>query len=182
MNQLLLVLITALVTGAVSVSGIWLGSYLTRGNEDRKWRRDRCLEAYSELLRAAESVRFEADAAYFGADCGTQEHAKQHGIVLEKVAEMYRTEQRVSLMAPDEVNARLLALAYHVGTEIGAKLSKCPKIDESERKLATEKFAKLLVRFINEARNDLGIHPPLHTIEEWEKIVATEKSYWRLGR
>lgn len=182
MNQLLVVLITALVTGVVSVSGIWFGSYLTRGNEDRTWRRDRCLEAYSELLRTVEMVRFEADAAYSGADCGTQEHAKQHGIVLEKVTEMYRTEQRVNLVAPDEVNARLGALAYHVGTEIGAKLSKCPKIDESERKSAMKKLATLLVHFINQARNDLGIHPPLHTIEEWKKIVGTEKSWWRLGR
>jgi hypothetical protein len=170
MSQLLLVLITALVTG---VPSIWFGSYLTRGNEDRKWRRDRCLEAYSEVLRAVDSVRFEADATYFGADCGTEEHAKQHEIVLEKVAEMYRTEQRVRLVAPDEVNARLRALAYHVGTEIGAKLSKCPKIDEGGRKSAMEKFAELLVRFTNEARNDLGIHPPLHRFEEWETTLAT---------
>jgi hypothetical protein len=175
MSQLLVALITALGTGA----SIWFGSYLTRGNEDRKWRRDRCLEAYSEVLRAVESVRFEADATYFGADCGTEEHAKQHEIVLEKVAEMYRTEQRVRLVAPDEVNARLGALTHHVGTEIGAKLSKCPKIDEGGRKSATEKFAELLVRFNNEARNDLGIHPPLHTFEEWETTLTTTKSWWR---
>ena len=66
-----------------------------------------------------------------------------------------------------------------MGTEIGAKLSKCPKIDEGERKSAMEKFAELLVRFTNEARNDLGIHPPLHTFEEWETTLATTKSWWR---
>jgi hypothetical protein len=159
---------------AGTLSGVWLGSHLTRGNEDRKWRRDRCLEAYSELLRVVETVHFEADAAY-GAECGTQEHVKQYGIVLEKVAEMYRTEQRVRMVAPDEVNARLETLVKHVGTEIGAKLSKCPKIDENERKLAMEKFAELLVRFTNEARNDLGIHPPLHTLDEWSQMLGTKK-------
>ena len=51
MNQLLLVLITALVTGVVSISGIWFGSRLTRVAEDRKWRRDRVVEAYAEFLR-----------------------------------------------------------------------------------------------------------------------------------
>jgi hypothetical protein len=107
MDQLLVVLITALVTGVVSVSGIWFGSYLTRGNEDRKWRRDRCLQAYSEVLEAVYMVGFEADRVYFGGDCGTQEHGKQTAIVLEKTAEMYRTEQRVRLVAPDQVNARL---------------------------------------------------------------------------
>jgi hypothetical protein len=83
-NQLIVVLITALVT----LSSVWFGSYLARGNEDRKRRRDRCLEAYSEVLRAVASVQFEADAIYCGADCETEEHPKQHGIVLEKVAEM----------------------------------------------------------------------------------------------
>ena len=61
MNQILLVLITAVVTGAVSISGIWLGSRLTRQNESQKWRRDRCLEAYSELVRVVELVRHESD-------------------------------------------------------------------------------------------------------------------------
>lgn len=56
MNQPTVVLITALVTGVVSMSGIWLGSRLTRENEDRKWRRDKALDAYSELLQAVEIV------------------------------------------------------------------------------------------------------------------------------
>lgn len=177
MGQSALLIFLAMVGVAGTLSGVWLGSHLTRGNEDRKWRRDRCLEAYSELLRVVETVHFEADAAYYGAECGTQEHAKQLGIVLEKVDEMYRTEQRVRLVAPDEVNACLEALAHHVGTEIGKKLSKCPKIDESERKLAMEKFGELLVRFTNEARNDLGIHPPLHTFDEWSQMLGTKKPW-----
>jgi hypothetical protein len=107
MDQLPVVLTTAFVT----IFCVWLGSYLTRGNEARKWRRERCLDAYSEVLGAIDMVRHEADAAYFDADCGTPQHIKQHEIVFEKVAEMYRTEQRVTLVAPDEVNAHLAALS-----------------------------------------------------------------------
>jgi hypothetical protein len=62
-------------------------------------------------------------------------------------------------------------LSLYVGTEIGAKLCQCPKIDKSERKLAMAKFAQLLVRFTDEARNDLGIHPPLRTFEDWSKLT-----------
>src|ERR1700730_12843286 len=44
MDQLLVVLITALVTAAFSFTGLWIGARLTRRNEARKWRRDRVLE------------------------------------------------------------------------------------------------------------------------------------------
>jgi hypothetical protein len=172
MTQLVIVLVTALVT----IFTIWFGSYLTRKNDAEKWRRDHALQAYWEFLGAMEAVAFEADAAYYGSDCGTEKHVKQGGLILEKVAEMYRIEQRVILVAPDEVNARLRPLALHVGTEIGAKLSKCPKIDESELKAARAKYAELLVSFTNAARNDLGIHLPLRTLEEWSK---TPKKPWR---
>ena len=90
MNQISLVLITAVVTGAVSISGIWLGSRLTRQNESQKWRRDRCLEAYSELVRVVELVRHESDICYLAKECGTEEHTKQAEIVFLKMAEMNR--------------------------------------------------------------------------------------------
>jgi hypothetical protein len=97
MNKLTVVLVTALVTGVVSVSGIWLGSHLTGENEDRKWRRDHALEAYSELIRAVEAVRNAADISYFVEDCGTEKHAKQNGIVADKLAELLRVVQSVLL-------------------------------------------------------------------------------------
>ena len=173
MNQLIIVLITALLTALGTSATIWLGSRLTRENEDRKWRRDRALEAYSEILGAVEMVRFEADAAYIRDECETEEHGKQHIIVLEKVAELNRIQERAFLVAPDEVNAHLAALTSHVATEIGAKLSKCPKIEESERNTAMEKYNLLLGIFTRVARNDLDVHPPLN------RNQIPKKPWWR---
>jgi len=56
---------------------------------------------------------------------------------------------------------------------------KCPKIAESEREAAMGTFADLLIPFKIAARNDLGVHPQLHTHEEWEQIISTEKPWWR---
>jgi hypothetical protein len=177
-NQLLVVLITALVTGAVSISGIWLGGRLTRENEDRKWRRDRALEAYSELLGAVDIVRFVSDQVYYSESRINNEIK----VVLDKVAEMDRISQRVFLLAPDAVNASMIKLTHHMGTEIAAKSIKLPKIEESERKAAMAKVAELLAHFRNEARNDLTIHPPLHKFEDRNRITGTGKPWWRFWR
>jgi hypothetical protein len=54
-QPLLLVLIAILgITG--TLGGVWLGSRLTRRNEDRKWRREHALEAYSNFLRLVDAT------------------------------------------------------------------------------------------------------------------------------
>jgi hypothetical protein len=172
--------VTSVLTGAVSISGIWLGSRLTRQNEDRKWRRESALQAYSELLGAVDKVRFESDHLYH-TECGI-ERLKQADLVLDKVAEMDRISQRVFLLAPDAVNASMMKLTHHMGTEIVAKSNKLPRIEESERKAAMAKLAELLGHFRNEARNDLTIYPPLYTPEDRIRITGTEKPCWRFWR
>lgn len=184
MNQLLLVLITALVTGILSVSGIWVGSRLTRDNEDRKWRRDHALEAYSQFVEAVDEVRFESDRIYISTEyeCGTEEHKKQAEVVLDKMVKSDRLAQRLFLLAPEIVNARAMQLTAHMGTEIVTKSIVCPKIGKNERDAAMKHAAQLLVYFRSAARNDLDIHLPLHTREEWDQIRLTEKRWWRLWR
>jgi hypothetical protein len=165
MNQILLVLITAVVTGAVSISGIWLGSRLTRQNESQKWRRDRCLEAYSELVRVVELVRHESDICYLAKECGTEEHTKQAEIVFLKMAEMNRIATGLRLLMPRMVQDKIWELTFHVGDEIVTKSITCPKVDRSEVGSARAKSSKLIIDFISAARNDLGVDLPLDTIE-----------------
>jgi hypothetical protein len=43
--------------------------------------------------------------------------------------------------------------------QVAEKSNNCPTIEKSERKAIMSKFSELLVRFLKEARNDLGIHP-----------------------
>jgi hypothetical protein len=85
LNQLIVVLITAVVTGIVSISGIWFGSYLTRGTDTEKWRRDHALETYYQMVEAVQVVLTESDRIYITAECGTDNHVKQGEVVLAKM-------------------------------------------------------------------------------------------------
>jgi hypothetical protein len=156
MNQLTVVLITALVTGVVSVSGIWFGSYLTRGNEDRKWRRDQALEAYSEFIRLVNAITVEAGNVYV-IECGTEEFLRHQVVLFENLAELYRTNDRVILLASDELQAPLTALIKHVTGAFVTKSSQCPKAPDAEVKADGARLAELNTDFIFKARNDLGV-------------------------
>jgi hypothetical protein len=157
MNQLAVVLITALGTGSISMSAIWIGGRLTRANEDRKWRRDHALEAYSEFIRLVDATTREANNAYL-LECGTEEHAKQGVKVVEQLSELYRTANRIILLASQELQAPFSALSRYT-PEAAGKLVQCPKATEVEAKAAREKLADLSASFLMQARNDLGIHP-----------------------
>jgi hypothetical protein len=168
MNQLLLVLITALVTGVVSISGIWFGSRLTRGNEDRKWRRDHALEAYSEFLSAVK-IAISAYGLAYGAECGTEKYAKHSGEALDKVADIHRTSGRIILLAPDALEAPFTALSNYITTEFLIMAIRCPKASADERKASNKRLAALMAAFMMAARNDIGIHPPRDALEEIKK-------------
>jgi hypothetical protein len=164
MSQLLLVLITALVTGVISITGIWVGSRLTRVSEDRKWRRDRRLEAYSEFLLTVELAGKECDVCYLAQKCGAEEHVKQAEIVYHKLAEMSRSRLGVQLMAPRTIQNRMWDVTYHVG-ELVTKSITCPKLERRELDLEKSKGVDVISKFIFEARHDLGVDLPLDTIE-----------------
>jgi hypothetical protein len=181
MNQLLLVLITALVTAGFSFTGLWIGARLTRGNEDRKWRRDHAIESYFEFIEAVETAQHESDRIYISTEyeCGTEDHAKQAAVVLDKMIEMDRLAQHIFLLAPDVVNTHASHLTDHMGKEIVTKSILCPKIEKGERDLAVKQAVRLLVLFRNAARSDLGVHLPRHTREEWEQLLSIKKRWWR---
>jgi transposase len=139
-------------------------SQLTRENEDRKWRRDRALEAYSEVIKAVEGVRNAADIAYFIEECGTEEHRKQIRVVGDKLAELLRVGQSAMLVAPTAVNVPMKMLREHMG-EVAQKSNDCPKIENSERKAIMLKFSQPLSLFLSEARNDVGVHSSLYSVD-----------------
>jgi hypothetical protein len=181
MNQFLLVLITALVTGIVSVTGIWFGSSLTRGNEDWKWRRDHALEAYSTFMQAVDQLRKETDNLYF-VDCDTDAWVKQADLLYDKIIELDRATSRVFLLAPRDVINKMDDLTDNLRNGLVKVSRKCPKIDKDEWKTSGLVSAPPQAAFMNAARNDLGVHPPQYSIAEWTRILASEKPWWRFGR
>jgi hypothetical protein len=163
-----------------ALMGTLLTNYLTRGSDTEKWRRDHALEAYFQMVEAVEVVRFETDRIYISTEyqCGTDEHKKQAELILDKVVEMDRRAQRVFLLAPNVVIEPLSELTAHVGEQIVRTAINCPKIEESQRQAATKKLPELLARFRNAARNDLNIHPPQYSFEEWQ-LRDSKKPWWQ---
>ena len=158
----------AFLAVAGTLSGVLLGSYLERNNEALRWRRDRALEAYSEVIKAVEAVRNAADISYFTEGCETEKHGKQMGVVNDKLAELLRVVQSGMLVAPNAVNEPMWILRRYMG-EFAEKSNDCPRIEASERKAAISKFSQLLFQFLNEARNDIGVHASLHSMDTAKK-------------
>jgi hypothetical protein len=46
------------------LAGIWLGSRLTRSAAERQWRRYRCLEAYTDVVRGCQLLLMKASQLY----------------------------------------------------------------------------------------------------------------------
>ena len=109
----------ALLAVAGTLGGVWLGRYLERDNEALKWRREHALEAYTEVLRACAVVMDEADNIYHLEP--SAERVAQGKLLFEKVAEMYRLSDRVTLLGPREIHASVDALTRYYGTDIAAR-------------------------------------------------------------
>ena len=121
----------------------------------------RQLEAYTEVLRSCDIVCFEADNAYH-IECGSMAHNEQKEVLLEKVAEMYRSVDRTVLLGSQGVHNKLQDLTVYCGKEMAAKSIMCPKLSESEwHKIRVTDFASLFIDCRNAARNDLGVAPSL---------------------
>lgn len=155
---------------------VWLGSRLTRSNEARNWRRDRCLEAYTDVLRVCEELVGKAVDLYL-LDIDSPDRVAEMRLLTAKMEEMYRLSDRAALLGSYEIQAHLEALCRHCGTKIAAGARAKPKLSEDEwRKVRLDDYAALFVTFRNHARNDLGVNLPLHTSEEWKKILG--RSLW----
>ena len=166
----IIAILLSLVAVAGTLGGTLLGRMLERSNEAQKWRRERCLEAYTEIFSSCEIVVFEADKAY-GMEHGTLAGNKQAAVVLDKVSEMYRALNKAILVGSQSVHKKLGALTLYCGQEIGAKSVMSPKLSKSEwEKIRVIDYAPLFADCRNAARNDLGVFPKLYSMAGIELI------------
>jgi hypothetical protein len=169
----------------IAFVGVLVGAVITTGaiyllavrketadaaNDAGKWRRDRCLEAYTDVLRACDVVFSEAAAAY-GIKCATPGHLKQAEIVIEMVAEMYRAAGRAYLLGPQEIHQPLNELVIFFGKDLCGKASALMRPSEDTWRHIVNRYSHLYTTFRHEARNDLGVHQPLHTMNELSRRV-----------
>lgn len=173
----IIAIILSLIAVGGTLGGTWLGRVLERSNETRKWRRERCLEAYTEVLSSCDRVIFEANKAYT-IECGSLAHVEQYDIVVEKVSEMYRMVDKIILLGSQEVINQLGALTTYCGKELGTKSCMCPKLSKDEwHKISVIDLAPIFSECRNAARNDLEIFPKLYSIAGLKELEAEVEEF-----
>jgi hypothetical protein len=153
--------------------GTWLGRLLERSNEARKWRRERCLEAYTEVFNSCQMVDLAADYAYVY-KCESLEQAKQIAVITEKVVEMNRTLIKALLLGSPGVEKKLYDLTVYCGKEIATNSYMCPKLTRNEWDKIHLGFVARFSDCLNATRNDLGVFPKLDNISE--KVLISKSS------
>lgn len=160
----IIAIILSLIAVGGTLIGTWLGRLLERSNEDRKWRRERCLEAYTEVFNSCENLVFESNNAY-RIECGSLEHNKQVEVIIKKLLELTHSNDKAGLLGSEYAFRMLGELINHCASEIAVKSIKCPKLPESEwQKIMSTDFVAILVNCRNAARDDLKIYPKLYSI------------------
>jgi hypothetical protein len=160
---------TTLIPAIIGLAGVLVGAaIITASNfmlarrreaaEDRNWRRNHALEAYSEFMALVDVITLEANGVYY-AEGESDEYKKHSLMVIAKLGELYRTNDRVLLLASEELRLPFTALSRHVTGEFATKAVECPKVPEAEFKGARTKLADLFWTFTVTARNDLGVNP-----------------------
>jgi len=144
-----------LMAGALisALAGAGLTQWLTRDREKRQWRRDRCLDAYADLLQGCHDVINAANELYLE---DSDEFGKRQ-VVIEKLAALHSAQNRAMLLAPTKFEQPLLALVRHIETKIAVQAGKSPRLPLDEwTKLTTTDAGAVVGEFATLARRDLG--------------------------
>jgi len=165
----------AIDSGIIGLVGVVIGAGIAyvlavkREKAERSnWRRDQCLTAYTDVLRACATIHSEAMAAYL-ADANTEEQVLHAGLISKAVAELQGLIDKVILLSPKEMYDDLKNLvSYCFG--LGAKSLQRPKIPSNEWAEVYSGYADVYGAFTAAARNDLGIHAPHFTAKEMMKL------------
>lgn len=161
-TSIIAIILSIIAVGGTLV-GTWLGRLLERSNEARKWRRERCLEAYTEVFNSCQMVDLAADYAYVY-KCGSLEQNKQVAVITEKVVEMNRTLIKALLLGSPQVEKKLYDLTGYCSGEIAINSYMCPKLTRIEWDKIHLGFVERFSDCLNATRNDLGVFSKLDNI------------------
>src|SRR5208282_2490402 len=150
------------------LAGVWLSNWLTQAREVRQWRRDRCLEAYAEVLRTNEAVVDKATRLYLEE---SDIVAKRQDLI-EQIAEFHRATQKALLLAPIEMEEAFRALINCTEREIAVRAGACPKPSLDEwKKLVTTDIGAVAGNVFAMVRSDLAVHRS-HLSLLWNRICS----------
>jgi hypothetical protein len=154
-------IIQTLISVAAALFGIWLGTRLSRKKDQQQWRRDRCLEAYTDLLRACSVVLDYGMVDWIKQAGGTERLADRDSeshmdLVTKNSRALYHALDRVRLLAPIEVSKCAQELADHSMKFIQSS-GVYPPSGEEWTKIGKE-YSILYDKFKDAARNELLKH------------------------
>lgn len=173
-------------TAIVGLAGVVVGAGISTGvtyllamrkeaAEIRNWRRDHCLEAYTDVLKTCATIHSEAAAAYIS-ECHTEEHAKHARLIFAAIVELHGLVDRVLLLSPKEMYDYIMNLVSCCSEKVGGKSIECPKVSSTEwNAIQGAGYIEVYGDFTAAARNDLGIHRPHFTAKEWTKLTEDWK-------
>jgi hypothetical protein len=88
MGAAIIGLIGVVIGAGVTTATTYLLALRKETTEERNWRRERVLEAYSQFL-AAVDVAISATTIAYGTACGTEEHSRERKTAYDAVDKMY---------------------------------------------------------------------------------------------
>jgi hypothetical protein len=98
MASIIPIIASIIAVGGV-LMGTWFGARLMRGKEERQWRRDRCLEIYTDFILACEIVATQADVVVIQRKHETDHDTADIELLHETVKDMSRAADRALLSA-----------------------------------------------------------------------------------
>ena len=152
-------IIQTLISVVAALFGIWLGTRLSRRKDQQQWRRDRCLEAYSDVLRACSIMMDQGMIDWIRNEQGVRRTVatdiENHmGLVAKNSRSMYSALDRVNLLAPTEVHKYAEQLVDHCVQFTRASLgNKVPS--GKEWTTICQKYSLLYDSFKDAARDEL---------------------------
>lgn len=99
-------IIAVLISVAGTLGVTWLGFQLSKGKEERQWRRDRCLSAYAEVLTLASQLREQCEDPT-GRTASDPQKAK---LLWSKNMELALASKKSAMLAPAAVQERIIEL------------------------------------------------------------------------
>lgn len=168
-DSTIMTLVGVVVGASISTAVAYLLAVRREKAERSNWRRDQCLTAYADVLKACTAIHIETMAVYM-ADANTEEQALHVGLVAKEVAALQGHVDTVLLLSPKEMYDDLKNLVSH-SFGLAAKSLHRPKMPPSEwAEIHGSAYTDVYGAFTAAARNDLGIHAPHFTAKEMMKL------------
>jgi hypothetical protein len=103
MDPTLVPIIQGLITVSGTLGGTWLGIQLSKGKEERQWRRDRCLDAYAEVLTLSAQVLEKCEDPRGR----TTRDTEKEKLLWAKQAELVLASRKSAFLAPSAAQERI---------------------------------------------------------------------------